>query len=216
MEDSRVPLPTLERLATYLRYLNELVSGDEETISSAHIEKATGIHAAQFRKDLSYFGEFGQPGIGYRIDDLRKRIATILKIENEQPVLLIGAGNLGSALLGYSGLPRHHFPIVGVFDSSPEKIGYWLWGHKVMDIADLKTKNQELKAQIAVLCVPTSEAQKVADELICSGVRVILNFAPTILHVPKDVFVRNVCFVQELMVLSFFLSAGFHTSDEIH
>jgi redox-sensing transcriptional repressor len=213
MEESKVPLPTLERLATYLRYLNESTNRDEVTISSARMEEATGIHAAQFRKDLSYFGEFGQPGIGYKADELRQRIAAILKVEDTQPVILIGAGNLGSALLGYAGLPQHNFPIVGVFDNNANKIGYKLWNRTIEDIADLKAINRELKSQIAIVCVPNAAAQKVADQLVDAGIRVILNFAPTVLRVPERVFVRNVCFVQELMVLSFFLSPGLQAGD---
>lgn len=205
-KESKVPLPTLERLATYLRYLNELAGGDVETISSAHIEEVTGIHAAQFRKDLSYFGEFGRPGIGYSVRDLKKRIAKILKVENEQPVLLVGAGNLGSALLGYTGLPKHNFNIVAVFDNNPNKIGYKLWDREIIDIRRMKEINTTLGAEIGVISTPTAAAQGVADRLIEAGVKAILNFAPTMLRVPEHIVVRDVCFIQELTVLSFFLS----------
>ncbi|HET6455222.1 MAG TPA: redox-sensing transcriptional repressor Rex, partial [Armatimonadota bacterium] len=138
---NRVPLPTLERLATYLRYLNELESREMETISSAAMEEATGINAAQFRKDLSYFGEFGKPGIGYNIAELKQRIAEILKTEHEQPVILVGAGNLGSALVGYNGLRRHNFNIVAAFDNNYNKIGRQLWDLEILDVNDLKTAN---------------------------------------------------------------------------
>lgn len=202
---NRVPLPTLERLATYLRYLNELESREMETISSAAMEEATGINAAQFRKDLSYFGEFGKPGIGYNIAELKQRIAEILKTEHEQPVILVGAGNLGSALVGYNGLRRHNFNIVAAFDNNYNKIGRQLWDLEILDVNDLKTANESLGAKIAIVAVPAPAAQKVVDMLVEAGVKVILNFAPTAIRAPKGVVVRNVCFIQELTVLSYYL-----------
>ena len=204
--DFKVPLPTLERLATYLRYLNEIESRDMETISSAAMEAATGINAAQFRKDLSYFGEFGKPGIGYDVGELKKRIAHILKTEHEQPVILVGAGNLGSALVGYNGLRRHNFNIVAAFDNNYNKIGRQLWDLEILDVNDLKEANESLGAKIAIAAVPAAAAQKVVDMLVDAGVKVILNFAPTAIRAPKGVFVRNVCFIQELTVLSYYLS----------
>lgn len=200
-------MPTLERLATYLRYLNELQNSNAETISSANIEEATGIHAAQFRKDLSYFGEFGRPGIGYNVQDLQSRIAKILKVENEQPVILIGAGNLGSALVGYNGLRSNNFNVVAVFDNNFNKIGRQLWDLEIRDINLIGEANESLQAKIAILTVPAGAAQGVTDKLVDAGIKVILNFAPTTLRVPDGVFVRNVCFIQELTVLSYHLSS---------
>ena len=204
--DFKVPMPALERLATYLRYLNELEGSSIETISSADIEEATGIHAAQFRKDLSYFGEFGRPGVGYGVRDLQKRIARILKVEHEQPVILVGAGNLGSALVGYNGLRRHNFHVVAVFDNNYNKIGRRLWDLEILDVDRLKAVNETLGGKIAILTVPATAAQSVTDRLVEAGIKVILNFAPTTIRVPDGVFVRNVCFIQELAVLSYHLS----------
>ncbi|MHB1456413.1 MAG: redox-sensing transcriptional repressor Rex [Armatimonadota bacterium] len=208
MKDSKVPIAALERLATYLRYLNELNRDGLQTISSSDIEKATGVHAAQFRKDLSYFGEFGKPGVGYNVEELQGRIARILKVDDEQPVILIGAGNLGSALLGYTGLPQNNFRIVGVFDSDQHKVGYKLWDNEIYDIETLKDRNTKLCAHIAILTVPSISAQSVVDLLVDAGVKVILNFAPASIRVPEDVVVRNVCFVQELTVLSYHVPTG--------
>lgn len=205
--DLKVPLPTLERLATYYRYLSDIESHGVDTISSSAIEAATGIHAAQFRKDLSYFGEFGRPGIGYDVCELKKRLAKILKVESEQPVILIGAGNLGSALVGFFGLPQHNFHIVGVFDSNPKKVGLQLWDLDIMHVDGLKEANADLGAQIAIITVPAPAAQTCTDVLVDAGIKVILNFAPTTIKVPDGVFVRNVCFVQELAVLSYYLSS---------
>ncbi len=203
---NRVPMPTLERLATYLRYLNDLEATGIDTISSAEMEEATGIHAAQFRKDLSYFGEFGRPGIGYNVYDLQARIAKILKVEKEQPVIMVGAGNLGSALVGFPTLRRHNFHIVAVFDNNYNKIGRRLWDLEIQDINCLKGENEKLDARIAVVAVPAAAAQGVTDLLVEAGVKVILNFAPTTIRVPEEVFVRNVCFMQELSVLSYHLT----------
>lgn len=203
---TKVPMPTLERLATYLRHLNEMEAAGAETISSAEMEEATGIHAAQFRKDLSYFGEFGRPGIGYNVYDLQKRIAKILKVEKEQPVILVGAGNLGSALVGYQGLRHHNFHIVAVFDNNYNKIGRQLWDLEILDVNRLREVNEEMQAEIAILTVPAPAAQSVTDQLVKAGTKVILNFAPTVIRVPENVVVRNVCFIQELAVLSYHLS----------
>jgi redox-sensing transcriptional repressor len=205
--NGKVPVPTLERLATYLRYLIDLELNNVETISSAEVEDETGVNAAQFRKDLSYFGEFGKPGVGYNVRELENRIARILKIDQEQRVLLVGAGNLGSALVGYPGLKEHRFNLVAVFDNNYAKIGRQLWDLEIMDIATLKEENAKLGARMAIVAVPRPAAQHVTDALIEADIRAILNFAPTILRVPSHVVVRNVSFVQELAVLSYHLSA---------
>ena len=202
----KVPVPTLERLATYLRFLIDLEQSRVETISSAEVERQTGINAAQFRKDLSYFGEFGKPGVGYNVLDLQNRIAHILKIDREQRIILVGAGNLGSALVGYPGLKEHRFNLVAVFDNNFAKIGRPLWDLEVLDVVRIPEINEKLHARIAILAVPAGAAQNVADTLVVSGIHAILNFAPVMLRVPDHVFVRNVSFLQELAVLSYHLS----------
>lgn len=203
----KVPVPTLERLATYLRFLIDLGQSSVDTISSAEVEQQTGINAAQFRKDLSYFGEFGKPGVGYNVLDLQSRIARILKIDREQRVILVGAGNLGSALVGYPGLKEHRFNLVAVFDNNYGKIGRPLWDLEILDVVRIKEVNERLGARIAILAVPAVAAQIVTDLLIGAGIRAILNFAPVLLRVPDVVVVRNVSFLQELAVLSYHLSS---------
>ena len=203
--NSRVPTPTLERLATYFTILSDLKNRKADTISSADVEERTGINAAQFRKDLSYFGEFGRPGIGYKIDDLHARIGHILKLEKTQPVLLVGAGNLGSALVGYPALRADNFRIVAAFDNNYNKIGKQLWDLTIRDISRLVEDNKKLGARLAIIAVPVGAAQDVADRLVEAGIKNILNFAPVVLRMPPDVIVRNVDFVQELAVLSFHL-----------
>lgn len=210
--NGRVPVPTLERLATYLRFLIDLEQAGVDTISSAEVERQTGINAAQFRKDLSVFyptfGEFGKPGVGYNVSELKRRIARILKIDTEQRIVLVGAGNLGSALVGYPGLKEHHFTLVAVFDNNPAKVGQQIWGLTIHDMLQITAVNVELEARIAILAVPAASAQLVADLLVEAGILAILNFAPVLLRVPKHVFVRNVSFLQELAVLSYHLSSA--------
>lgn len=201
----KVPTPTLERLATYYTILSDLKSRQADTISSADIEERTGINAAQFRKDLSYFGEFGRPGVGYAIDELHARIGRILKLEKTQPVILVGAGNLGSALVGYPALRADNFRIVAAFDNNYNKIGKQLWDLTIRDITRLVEDNGTLGARLAIIAVPVGAAQDVAERLVEAGIKNILNFAPVVLRLPRDVIVRNVDFVQELAVLSFHL-----------
>lgn len=208
----KVPIPTLERLTTYLRCLVDMGATGMETFSSAQIEQQTGISAAQFRKDLSHFkdlkfaNEFGKPGVGYNVAELESRIAHILQIHKLQPIVLIGAGNLGSALVAYPGLEEHRFHIVAAFDTDGHKIGKRLWGMDILDFKRLGEINANVKAQIAILAVPAHAAQNAADKAIAHGIRAILNFAPVLLKVPTGVVVRNVSFVQELAVLSYHLT----------
>lgn len=208
----KVPIPTLERLTTYLRCLIDFGATGTETISSAQIEQQTGISAAQFRKDLSHFkdlphfGEFGKPGVGYNVAELERRIAQILQVNKLQPILLIGAGNLGSALVGYPGLEEHKFHIVAAFDVDPHKIGKRLWGMDILDFRRLRELNETIGARMAILAVPPVAAQNAADAAVQSGIRAILNFAPVSLKVPSHVIVRNVSFLQELAVLSYHLT----------
>lgn len=202
----RIPIPTLERLTTYLRCLIDLGAGGVQTVSSAQVEEQTGISAAQFRKDLSYFGEFGKPGVGYNVAELESRLARILQLHKLQPILLVGAGNLGSALVGYPGLEEHKFRIVAAFDNDPVKIGKRLRGMDIHHISRLGEVNEAVQARIAILAVPAAAAQSAAEHAIQHGVRGFLNFAPAVLKVPPSVVVRNVSFLQELAVLSYHLT----------
>jgi len=206
--ETAVPIPTLERLSTYLRYLLELEGDGVETVRSSELEEHTGISAAQFRKDLSYFGEFGKPGIGYYVSDLRRRIATILKLDSEQLVLLVGAGNLGSALVAYPGWEQYRLRIAAVFDNNVAKIGRRLWDLEIFDIRKMPELNRYLESRMGIIAVPAPAAQSAADMLIRSGVRAILNFAPATIRAAPDVAVRTVSFIQEMAVLSYCLWTG--------
>jgi redox-sensing transcriptional repressor len=201
--ESGVPLPALERLSTYIRCLMQLEHDGVLSVSSHEMETYTGVSAAQFRKDLSYFGEFGKRGIGYNVKDLRGRIAHLLQISEEQNVLLVGAGNLGSALIAYPGWRAYHFRIAAVFDKDPHKIGRKIRHVPVYDIAQIAEVNQTVGAKMGILAIPAWEAQPVAEQLVAAGVQGIINFAPIRLQVPTNVIVREVCFICELAVLSY-------------
>ena len=203
--DSRVPLPALERLSTYIRCLMQLEHDGVESVSSQEMEAYSGVSAAQFRKDLSYFGEFGKRGIGYNVRDLRERIAQLLQISEEQNVLLVGAGNLGSALIAYPGWRSYHFRIAAVFDKDPSKIGTTIRRLTVRDLAELEAANETIGAKIAILAIPAWEAQAVADRLVAAGIGGLINFAPVQLKLPPHVTVREVCFICELAVLSYLI-----------
>lgn len=199
----KVPEPTLSRLSLYLRCLRRLVKDGLRTISSAEMAQRCGIAAVQIRKDLSYFGEFGRPGIGYDVHHLLARLTEIMNLDRQQRVIIIGAGNLGSALAGYSGFVLSPFRIVGIFDNNYSKIGRQLWDLDIVDVNELPELNKELKANIGILAVPADAAQEAADLLVRVGIRAILNFAPCMIEVPSGVSVRNVDLSRELEVLSY-------------
>jgi redox-sensing transcriptional repressor len=207
MTETRVPVPTLERLAIYLRVLLDAHEAGIQTISSQEMEQHSGISAAQFRKDLSYFGEFGKPGVGYSVAGLIACIERILRLDEEQPILLVGAGNLGSALVGYPNFKAHRLRIAAVFDNNFVKIGRPFGDLVIEDIARICEVNARIGARLGIIAVPAHAAQEVADALVEAGVTGILNFAPTILRVPPHVHVRNVSFLQELAVLSYHAAA---------
>ncbi len=197
-----MPLPALERLSTYIRCLRQLEEEGTASVSSQDMERHTGVTAAQFRKDLSYFGEFGKRGIGYRVTELRERIARLLNIDEEQQVLLVGAGHLGSALIAYPGWHFYRFRIAAVFDKDPDKIGAAIRNHVVLDMERLEEIAASVGARIGILAVPAWDAQGVADRLVAAGIVGLINFAPTKLRLPPQVSVREVCFICELAILS--------------
>lgn len=198
------PEPTIARIALYLRCLRLAQHEGVETLSSADIEVRTGISSGQVRKDLSYFGEFGKPGLGYAVAPLAARLARILRMDRDQPVMLVGAGNLGTALAGYTGFSEN-FQLAAIYDNNFSKIGRRLWDLEIQDIERMPELNAEMGINIGIITTPAAAAQYVAEKMVASGVRVILNFAPSRVHVPKDVIVRNVDLTQELQILCYYL-----------
>jgi redox-sensing transcriptional repressor len=203
---ARVPEPTVARLSLYLRLLRRLAAAGVGTVSSAQMEAQLGITSAQIRKDLSHLGEFGRPGIGYDVEHLLGRLTEIMQLDREQRVVIVGAGNLGSALVGYLGFANTVFRIVGIFDNNFSKIGRMLWSLEILDVQRLLEINAELRASIGLIAVPAEAAQEVADLLVKAGIRAILNFAPTVVTVPAGVALRHVDLTRELEILSYLVS----------
>jgi redox-sensing transcriptional repressor len=199
------PEPTIARIALYLRCLRTAQFEGSQTLSSADIEARTGISSGQVRKDLSYFGEFGKPGLGYAVTPLLERLAGIMRLDKEQPVMIVGAGNLGTALAGYTGFQQADFKLVAIYDNNFSKIGRRVWDLEILDIERMPEINAEMGVQVGIIATPAASAKYVADRMAASGVKVILNFAPTRISVPKGVIVRNVDLTQELQILCYYL-----------
>ena len=202
----RIAQTVVPRLSTYNRVLDKLDREGVEIISSEELGERTGYSAAQIRKDLSFFGEFGQVGKGYYVKELKDAISQILGLDRTWNVALVGAGNLGSALLVYPGFRERGFKIVAVFDNDLRKIGK-KWEDVVLhDISEIAGKVKEEGIQIGIIAVPAEAAQRVANILISSGIRAILNFAPVRIVVPEDVELRSAELSSELECLSYFLT----------
>ena len=196
----RVPEPTISRLAMYFRCLNEFQEQGANVVSSEEIAFRAGVKASQFRKDLSYFGEFGVQGLGYPVPHLLRRIASILQLDQTHKVVLVGAGNLGAALAGFPGFARWGFQILWIFDSNSEKVGQQLGNIEVEPTSSLP---RALGADVGILAVPQGAAREVAELLVNSGVRALLNFSGAHLHLPPEINVRNVDLTHELAVLAY-------------
>ncbi|HEX8552671.1 MAG TPA: redox-sensing transcriptional repressor Rex [Abditibacteriaceae bacterium] len=203
----KIPQPTIERLSAYLQCVRGMNADGTSTASSTEIAQRTGINAAQFRKDLSYFGEFGTPGRGYDVNELEAHIARIMGLEGQRDVILVGAGNLGAALSSYMGFSERHFRVVAIFDNDPAKVGKKVSGLEVFHSDELARVNAEIGAQVGVVTVPRSAAQEAVDKLVAAGILAILNFAPTKIGVRRGIAVRNVDLASEMEVLSYYLRA---------
>lgn len=199
----KIPSPSIPRISLYYRVLLSLK--DKDIISSQELSELTGCSAAQVRKDLAYFGQFGKPGSGYNVEVLKTELKNILGIDKDWDVALIGAGNLGSALLAYKGFRGQGFNIKYVFDNDRKKIGKLKQGIKVRDIQGLKKATRQIGINLAVVAVPQEAAQEVIDELALSGIKAILNFAPIRPRVSEDIKVLNIDLSTELERLSYFL-----------
>jgi len=181
------PKAVVGRVSLYLRQLETYQRQGYTTVSSSQVGEPLSIKNAQVRKDLAFFGQFGHPGIGYRIEELIDTLRHILGIDHEWPLALVGLGNLGRALLRYRGFRTRGFHVVALFDNDPAKIGQQYEGLVVEPIESLRKALAPRKIRLALLCVPTEAAQRVADLLVASGIGGILNFAPVPLIVPAHV-----------------------------
>jgi redox-sensing transcriptional repressor len=204
----RIPRPTVKRLSLYLRELEALADRDLQTLSSKQLGDTLGLTDAQVRKDLAFFGQFGHPGIGYKVSELIKELRKILGTDRQWNAAIVGAGNIGRALMPYARFRRKGFEIVAVFDADAKVVGSVVTGHKVRPMNDLASLVKERNIQIGIIAVPADGAQRVADALIEAGVRGILNFAPVRLDVHKKVSVTSVDFLLSLEQLAFQVSLG--------
>ncbi|MBI3930214.1 MAG: redox-sensing transcriptional repressor Rex [Armatimonadetes bacterium] len=200
----KIPAPTIARLPAYFRCLAELHEENISIVSSEELAHRAAVKASQFRKDLSYFGEFGIQGLGYPVQHLLNRIASIIQLDQTHDVVLVGAGNLGSALANFPGFARWGFRIVYVYDESPAKIGRTVREVVVRDISELPRR---LGVELGILAVPATAARATADLLVQSGVKALLNFTGATLGQPPQIVVRNVDISHELAILAYHLTS---------
>jgi redox-sensing transcriptional repressor len=190
--DASVPKVVVNRLSLYLRELQRLESSGQATISSGQLGALLGFSDAQVRKDLGFFGQFGYPGVGYRCEELIRAMRDILGTNQLWPVVMVGVGNLGQALLGYRGFVRQNFRIVAAFDADPEKVGRCFDGITVRHVDDLPGFVRENAIRLGMIVVPADRAQEVAERLVAAGIDGIVNFAPVTLTLPPHVQVVSV------------------------
>jgi redox-sensing transcriptional repressor len=199
----RIPEATVARLPVYLRILGEQADAQVDRISSDRLAELAGVNAAKVRKDLSYLGSYGTRGVGYEVDYLVYQIRRELGLTHDWPVVIVGAGNLGQALAGYGGFGDRGYPVAGVVDVDPAKIGSVLGGVRVRHIDELAQIVQARRVNIGVVATPPAAAQDAAERLVRAGVTSILNFAPVVLSVPRSIEVRKVDLAVELQILSY-------------
>lgn len=205
MNANKIPDIIIGRLPVYLRALQQLSEKGIMTTSSQELGEIIGISAAQIRKDISQFGEFGKQGTGYSIPFLIERLRDILRVDRVWEVVIVGMGDIGHALARYNGFANRGFHISMVFDNDPEKIGQKAGEYEIYDTATLVEKLKQNKIKIAMLTVPASSAQEMADQLVKAGVKAILNYAPTSLNVPRGVHVQYIDPVTHLQRMTYYL-----------
>jgi len=203
-----VPDATVARLPLYLRGLITAAEAGRPTVSSDELATASGVTSANVRKDLSFLETTGTRGIGYSVGSLTDEISAVLGLAGERPLVIVGIGNLGRALVTYDGFSRRGFVVTALLDVDPRKVGTTIGGLVIEDLADLETVVADRDVTIAVLATPAHAAQDVADRLVGVGVTAVLNFAPTHLDVPSHVTVRKVDVSSELQILSFYEQAS--------
>ncbi|MEX2290773.1 MAG: redox-sensing transcriptional repressor Rex [Mycobacteriales bacterium] len=198
-----VPEATVARLPVYLRALRALGDAGRRTVSSEALAAASGVGSAKLRKDLSHLGSYGTRGVGYDVQELVFHISAALGLGRRWAVVLVGVGNLGSALAGYGGFDGRGFCIAALVDADDARTGEVVAGLPVRSLDELPDIVREQRVSIGVIATPATAAQDVCDRLVAAGVRSILNFAPAVLQVPEGVDVRRVDLSNELQILSF-------------
>lgn len=205
MNANKIPDIIIGRLPVYLRALQQLSEKGILTTSSQELGEIIGISAAQIRKDISQFGEFGKQGTGYSVPFLIERLRDILKVHRVWEVVIVGMGDMGHALARYNGFANRGFHVSMVFDNDPDKVGQRVGDYEIMDTAVLAEKIKQNKVKVAMLTVPASSAQEMADVLVKAGVKAILNYAPISLNVPTGVRVQYIDPVTHLQRMTYYL-----------
>lgn len=205
MNAEKIPDIIIGRLPVYLRALQRLSEKGIQTTSSQELGEIVGISAAQIRKDISQFGEFGKQGTGYSIPFLIERLRDILKVDRVWDVVIVGMGDMGHALARYNGFANRGFIIKMLFDNDPKKVGQKVGNFEILDMSTLAEKVKQNRIKIAMLTVPAAAAQEVAEQLIKAGVRAILNYAPTSLSVPAGVRVQHIDPATHLQRMTYYL-----------
>ena len=205
MNENRIPDIIIGRLPVYLRALQQLSDRGILTTSSQELGEIIGISAAQIRKDISQFGEFGKQGTGYSIPFLIERLRDILKVDRVWEVIIVGIGDIGHALARYNGFANRGFHINMLFDNDPGKIGQKVGEYEIYDTAVLPEKVKQNKIKIAMLAAPATSAQEIADLLVKAGIKAILNYAPTSLNVQSGVRVQYIDPVTHLQRMTYYL-----------
>jgi redox-sensing transcriptional repressor len=204
-DSPEIPRKTIYRLSVYLRCLARLKDNNIQTVSSEALAKVAGVKPTQLRKDLAYFGQFGTRGLGYDVAELSKMISDELGTTSLQPVVLVGVGNLGLALLSYRGFEKEGFEILAAFDAEPKRRRDKQIKQQILGMDVLKDFVQKHSVKMAILTVPAVAAQEVVNQLVQSGIVGILNFSPIVVSVPEEVMVNNVNVAIELENLSYFI-----------
>lgn len=205
MNADKIPDIIIGRLPVYLRALQRLADKGIQTTSSQELGEIVGISAAQIRKDISQFGEFGKQGTGYSIPFLIERLRGILRVDRVWDVIIVGMGDMGHALARYNGFADRGFRVKMVFDNDPSKVGQKVGEHEILDIAGLVEKVKQNKVKIAMLTVPATAAQEVTDQLVKAGIKSILNYAPISLNVPSGVKVQYIDPITHLQRMTYYL-----------
>lgn len=200
-----IPRKTIYRLSIYLRCLARLRENNIPTVSSEALAKAAGVKPTQLRKDLAYFGTFGTRGLGYDVSELSVKIAEELGTSRLQPVILVGVGNLGLALLSYRGFEKEGFEIIAAFDSEPARKRDKQIRQPILAMDEMRDFVRQNGVKMAIVSVPAATAQEVTNALVQAGIVGILNFSPMVLDVPEEVIVNNVNLAIELENLSYFI-----------
>ena len=204
MRYHRIPDETIRRLPVYLRGLILLLEEGQKSVSSQNLAGFVGVNAWQIRKDFSYFGAFGTPGVGYNIERLVKQVKKILKLDVIKKAALVGVGNLGLAVLAYPGFGIYDFNIAAAFDNDPKKVGRKIENLTIEDASKLRLLKKR-KISLAIIAVPREAAQQTADALVKAGVRGILNFSPCHITVPKKVKVITIDIAMDLARLPYYM-----------